>query len=89
FLEDCKSFLRCFCIVRNGRKILSTAPTEGQIGCFQGLRFLSSAWILAAHIGLLGLGVLRHQGETKHLLDSRASQLLLNGVFAVDIFFVI
>ncbi|GBN74411.1 Nose resistant to fluoxetine protein 6, partial [Araneus ventricosus] len=82
-------YAKCFCIVKNGSKILSTAPTEGQIDCFQGLRFLSNAWVIAIHIGLIGLGVLRHVEEVKPLLDSRVSQLGLNGVFAVDIFFVI
>ncbi|GBM74405.1 Nose resistant to fluoxetine protein 6 [Araneus ventricosus] len=89
FLENCKSFLKCFCIVKNGSKILSTASIEGQIGCFQGLRVFSNVSIMCVHIGFAYISVLRHVKEIKFFLDLRASHLALNGTFAVDVFFVI
>ncbi|GBM68536.1 Nose resistant to fluoxetine protein 6 [Araneus ventricosus] len=89
FLEGGKSFLKCFCILRNGSKILSTASPEGEIDCFHGLRFLCNVWIIGFHTAYMYVGILRHVEEIKSLFDWRGSQLLLNGGFAVDVFFVI
>ncbi|CAL1280534.1 unnamed protein product [Larinioides sclopetarius] len=89
FLESCKSFLKCFCVLKNGSKILSTTSTKGQIDCFHGMRFLGNVWVIVFHTEYTNIGLLRNIEEMRPLLDWRASQLLLNGGFSVDVFFAI
>jgi hypothetical protein len=41
--------LLCFSWYTNGKKLLSTAKSEGNIDCIYGIRFLSIAWIVLGH----------------------------------------
>ncbi|KAF8793159.1 Nose resistant to fluoxetine protein 6 like protein [Argiope bruennichi] len=94
WLEDFKSFLKCFCLINNGRKILNFASSKGQIEYFNGLRVIGTAWVILIHTGTVYTQKLRYfppenEEEIKPFLQYKAAQLYLNGSFAVDIFFVI
>ncbi|CAL1280529.1 unnamed protein product [Larinioides sclopetarius] len=88
-LQDCKSFFKCFCVVRNARKILSTSATKGQIDCLQGLRFIINVFIIGFHFLPLYIGIVRHLADLKPLLGLKVAQLALNSMFTVDVFLVI
>ncbi|GBM85816.1 hypothetical protein AVEN_20018-1 [Araneus ventricosus] len=63
WLEKFKSFLNCFCILTNGKKLLSTSNTEGQMLCVHGIRFLSISWVILCHtygLAFLGTSKLKH-----------------------------
>jgi hypothetical protein len=41
--------LLCFSLYTNGRKLLSTTKSEGNIDCINGIRFFSMAWVVLGH----------------------------------------
>ena len=42
-------FLLCFSLYGNGKKLLSTKKSAGTIGCINGIRFFSMAWVVLGH----------------------------------------
>ncbi|XP_042904392.1 nose resistant to fluoxetine protein 6 [Parasteatoda tepidariorum] len=42
-------FLKAFSIYTNTEKLMSNIPDGGALGCFHGMRFLSSTWIVLGH----------------------------------------
>ncbi|XP_055945901.1 nose resistant to fluoxetine protein 6-like isoform X2 [Argiope bruennichi] len=89
WLEDCAYFLKMFCIVKNGSKILRTTSSENQIGCIHGLRFIANAWLILLHTSMAYISTIKDMKEVKQPFELRVSQLMLGGIFSVDIFFVI
>ncbi|KAF8777099.1 Fatty acyl-CoA reductase 1 like protein [Argiope bruennichi] len=89
WLEGCAYFLKIFCIVKNGSKILRTTSSENQIGCIHGLRFIANAWLILLHTSMAYISTIKDMKEVKQLFELRVSQLMLGGIFSVDIFFVI
>ncbi|GIY06138.1 nose resistant to fluoxetine protein 6 [Caerostris extrusa] len=51
--NHCKSFLKCFCVSTNGKKILSVDSKEDQFGCIHGIRVFSNVWVTLFHISLV------------------------------------
>ena len=42
-------FLLCFSLYGNGKKLFSTKKSAGTIGCINGIRFFSMAWVVLGH----------------------------------------
>ena len=56
--------LLCFSAINNGRKLLSTKTGAGNLTCLNGIRFLSTTWVVMGHF-FLGLA---SNGPNKFLL---------------------
>ncbi|GFU10858.1 nose resistant to fluoxetine protein 6 [Trichonephila clavipes] len=89
WLEGCKPFFNCFCIFTNGEKIMNTASTEGQLPCLHGIRFLSMSWVILCHGYGFAFSAIRNPAETINFIDNWTFQLILNGFYSVDSFFVL
>ncbi|KAF8796918.1 nose resistant to fluoxetine protein 6-like [Argiope bruennichi] len=88
-VEKCKPFLNCFCIFTNGEKILNTSRAEGQLPCLHGIRFLSMTWIIVCHSYAFVFLVVRNLAETIDYVDHWLFQIILNGFYSVDSFFLL
>ncbi|GBM27686.1 Nose resistant to fluoxetine protein 6 [Araneus ventricosus] len=89
WLEKCKPFFNCFCVFTNGEKILNTASAEGHLPCLHGIRFLSMAWVIICHGYMNGANSVRNSLEMIDFIDHWTLQVILNGFFSVDSFFVL
>ncbi|GFY57918.1 nose resistant to fluoxetine protein 6 [Trichonephila inaurata madagascariensis] len=89
WLEGCKPFFNCFCIFTNGEKILNTASSEGQLPCLHGIRFLSMSWVILCHGYGFAFNSIRNPAEAINFIDNWTFQLILNGFYSVDSFFVL
>ncbi|GFY57919.1 nose resistant to fluoxetine protein 6 [Trichonephila inaurata madagascariensis] len=89
WLEKCKPFFNCFCMFTNGEKILNTTSTEGQLPCLHGIRFLSMSWVILCHGYMFGVGSIRNTADIVNLFDTWTFQVILNGFYSVDAFFVL
>ncbi|GFR30452.1 nose resistant to fluoxetine protein 6 [Trichonephila clavata] len=89
WLEKCKPFFNCFCMFTNGEKILNTTSTEGQLPCLHGIRFLSMSWVILCHTYMSGIGYIRNTADLINVCDSWPFQMILNGFYSVDAFFVL
>ncbi|GBN69202.1 hypothetical protein AVEN_113690-1 [Araneus ventricosus] len=88
-LNGLKPFLSCFCVLKNGRRLLSTDSNKDQFECIHGIRFLNNFWIILLHICMGYMSSVRNVEELKPLMGMWSSQLVLNGQYAVDAFFVL
>ncbi|KFM59972.1 Nose resistant to fluoxetine protein 6, partial [Stegodyphus mimosarum] len=88
-LEKWKPFLKCFCIFTNGSKLLNTDGTEGQLLCIHGIRFLSMTWVILGHTYLFCISVIRSPLNLLTVIDNWPFQIILQGFYSVDSFFVI
>ncbi|GIY64972.1 uncharacterized protein CDAR_616751 [Caerostris darwini] len=84
-----KSFLKCFCISTNGKKILSVDSKEDQFGCIHGIRVFSNFWVTLFHISLAYTMALRNIEGIRPFMGTWITQFVMNGLFAVDAFFVL
>ncbi|GBM82277.1 Nose resistant to fluoxetine protein 6 [Araneus ventricosus] len=89
YLEKCKPYFNCFCIFTNGEKLLSTASSEGQLPCLHGIRFLSMTWVILCHSYGNVAHIVKNTGEAADYTDHWTFQIILNGFFCVDSFFVL
>ncbi|XP_042896783.1 nose resistant to fluoxetine protein 6 [Parasteatoda tepidariorum] len=89
FLEKADSFLNCFCVFTNGAKLLNTDATEGQMMCLHGIRFLSMSWVILAHTYAFSFGSVRAMKVVLDRIDNFPFEVILNGFFSVDSFFVL
>ncbi|XP_055947830.1 nose resistant to fluoxetine protein 6-like [Argiope bruennichi] len=89
YLEKWKPFLNCFCIFTNGEKLLNVASSEGQLPCLHGIRFLSMTWVILCHTYGNVAHIVKNTGEAADYTDHWTFQIILNGFFCVDSFFVL
>ncbi|KAF8796722.1 Nose resistant to fluoxetine protein 6 like protein [Argiope bruennichi] len=89
WLNDIKSFLTCFCVVENGKKIFNMNSSKEQFDCIHGIRFFSCIWIILAHTGLFYPLTIKKVETVKPWTSLWITQLFLNSIFLVDGFFVI
>ncbi|GFU16199.1 nose resistant to fluoxetine protein 6 [Nephila pilipes] len=89
WIENCKPFFNCFCVFTNGEKILNTSSTEGQLPSLHGIRFLSMSWVILCHGYAFGFSAIRNTAETINFIDNWTFQIILNGFYSVDSFFVL
>ncbi|PRD30034.1 UNVERIFIED_CONTAM: hypothetical protein NCL1_27604 [Trichonephila clavipes] len=52
WLAHCRGFLNCFCVLNNGRSLLSLASKEDGFDCLHGIRVLSNIWITFGHVSI-------------------------------------
>ncbi|GIY64968.1 nose resistant to fluoxetine protein 6 [Caerostris darwini] len=89
WLEKCKPFFNCFCIFTNGEKIINTTSSEGHLPCLHGIRFLSMSWVILCHTYTLLPNNIRNTAEVADMLNHWIFEVILNGFFSVDSFFVL
>ncbi|KFM82460.1 Nose resistant to fluoxetine protein 6, partial [Stegodyphus mimosarum] len=87
--EKCKPFLKCFCLITNGSKLLNTNKTEGQLLCVHGIRFLNMAWVILGHTYAMCITTMKRPLQILDFVDNWPFQVVLQGFFAVDSFFVL
>ena len=50
-----ESFLLCFSVITNGEKILNTKQAPGNIAAINGIRTISTTWVILGHtVSLIG-----------------------------------
>ena len=85
----CK-FLLCFSMITNGKKILSLAPATDNVGCINGIRFLSLTWVILGHVFAFFLAAISNPIYPYTTAIKRVTiQPIINGTFSVDSFFVL
>ncbi|XP_054713283.1 nose resistant to fluoxetine protein 6-like [Uloborus diversus] len=89
FFGKCKPFLKCFCIFTNGSRLLDTKSTEGQLECIHGIRFLSMSWVILGHTYAFSFQEINNILQAVKLTDSLAFQVVIQGLYSVDSFFVL
>ncbi|KAF8797101.1 Nose resistant to fluoxetine protein 6 like protein [Argiope bruennichi] len=89
WLENCKSFFNCFCVFTNGEKILNVESSEGQLPSLHGIRFLSMTWVILCHSYAFCGMLTRNLAETIQFVDHWFFQIILNGFYSVDSFFLL
>ncbi|GFR30456.1 nose resistant to fluoxetine protein 6 [Trichonephila clavata] len=87
--EKCDEFFNCFCVFTNGKKILDTSNTEGQLPCLHGVRFFSMSWVIFCHTYAFCFTFVSNASETLTLIDHWLFQIILNGFYSVDSFFLL
>ncbi|GBM83986.1 hypothetical protein AVEN_110118-1, partial [Araneus ventricosus] len=55
WISNSRSFLHCFCFVKNGKKLFQTDPDKKQFECFHGIRVVSNLSIICCHIGVFNI----------------------------------
>ncbi|GFU13155.1 nose resistant to fluoxetine protein 6 [Nephila pilipes] len=89
WLEKCKPFLNCFCWFTNGEKLINTSNTEGQLPCLHGIRFLSMTWVMFCHVYSFSFAYIKNTTEALTMADHWTFEIVLNGSYSVDSFFVL
>ncbi|GFS92345.1 nose resistant to fluoxetine protein 6 [Nephila pilipes] len=84
-----KSYLKCFCLLTNGRKLLSTASMENHFECIYGIRFLSILCVILGHVTQSYSITARYNEEMKMYFTTWLAQIVGNIYFVVDVFFVL
>ncbi|KAG8173883.1 hypothetical protein JTE90_020463, partial [Oedothorax gibbosus] len=88
-IECVQPFFNCFCIITNGTKLLDTTESEGQLPCLHGIRFLSLSWVIICHTYGFGIVYVRSVKEVLPMVDNYPFQIIFNGFYAVDSFFLL
>ncbi|XP_022247209.1 O-acyltransferase like protein-like [Limulus polyphemus] len=81
--------LLCFSVYANGAKILDATPPKGHLGCVHGIRFLSMTWVILGHTYAFGYPFFENTLEGLKLVDKWTFQVILQGTFSVDTFFLL
>ncbi|KAG8181950.1 hypothetical protein JTE90_026891 [Oedothorax gibbosus] len=89
WLEQVKPFFNCFCIFTNGAKLLDTSDTEGQLPFLHGIRFLSLSWVIVGHTHAFVMAYVRNIREVISFIDHWPFQIIMNGFYSVDSFFLL
>ncbi|GBO30559.1 hypothetical protein AVEN_229324-1, partial [Araneus ventricosus] len=88
-LREWRDYLKCFCLVTNGRLLVRNSPAKNRLESIDGIRFFSFCWTVVAHCVALYLPAAKNLEEMAPYLQHRMAQILLKGDFIIDIFFVI
>ncbi|GFR32796.1 nose resistant to fluoxetine protein 6 [Trichonephila clavata] len=89
YFEKCKLFFNCFCPFTNGAILMDTSNGEGHLLCLHGIRCLSMIWIILCHNYVFSFNAIRNPAETFKFMDNWYYQIILNGFFSVDSFFLL
>ncbi|GIY74961.1 nose resistant to fluoxetine protein 6 [Caerostris darwini] len=82
-----KKFFLCFCLITNEEKMQLTAQSQRTV--LIGLRFFCAAWVLLCHTFSSSFNVVGNPVEALSMADNLWYQVILNGFYSVDIFFVL
>ncbi|GBN40924.1 Nose resistant to fluoxetine protein 6 [Araneus ventricosus] len=89
WLAKSRGFFSCFCLITNGERILNTDSAEGQLPCLHGIRFLSMSWVILCHAYATCFSAIRNPAEVTKFIDHWTFQIILNGFYSVDSFFLL
>ncbi|XP_077981421.1 nose resistant to fluoxetine protein 6-like [Glandiceps talaboti] len=83
--------LFCFAVNKNLQKLLSTKQSEKAIGCLHGLRVISMSWVILGHTFLWPAITMLVDDwvQVLEMINTFSFQVLLNGTYSVDTFFVL
>lgn len=82
--------LRCFSILDNGKDLLSTKTPRGAIKVLDGIRVISTLWVLLGHsfdFAITRLDNMATGGQ--QIINGFGYMAIINGSFSVDTFFCI
>ncbi|KAF8794140.1 Nose resistant to fluoxetine protein 6 like protein [Argiope bruennichi] len=88
-LREWRDYIKCFCLVTNGRLLLKNAPAKNHLECIDGIRFFSFCWTVVAHCFALYFPSTKNLEEMAPYLQYKIAQILVKGDFIIDIFLVI
>lgn len=84
------SILKCFSLYTNGKKLLSTEKTPGNIGCINGIRFFSISWVVLGHTFYVGSFVpWDNPFAVADLYFNWRMMTIFSGTLSVDTFFLL
>ncbi|CAL1300535.1 unnamed protein product [Larinioides sclopetarius] len=87
WMKNCKPFLRCFSVLRNGKKLFSTVSNENHRSCLDGIRAIGFILVVLGHI--FEFYVVFMKNDEEGLLESLNINAFAKGILAVDAFFVL
>ncbi|GIX70082.1 nose resistant to fluoxetine protein 6 [Caerostris extrusa] len=82
-----KKFFLCFCPITNEEKMQLTAQSQRPV--LNGLRSFAAAWVLLCHTFSFAFNVVGNPVEALSMADNLWYQVILNGFYSVDIFFLL
>ncbi|GFS75356.1 nose resistant to fluoxetine protein 6 [Nephila pilipes] len=89
WLSHCREFFNCFCVVTNGRSLLSFVSREDGFDCLHGIRVLSNIWITLGHVSIFYVLALRNSDGVQGWLEMKFGKFFFSGNFANCSFFVL
>ncbi|XP_013404902.2 nose resistant to fluoxetine protein 6 [Lingula anatina] len=82
--------LLAFSLYTSGAKVLNTKQGSGALTCVNGIRFLSLSWVIWGHSYVFAMGTIENiLPFTQNLMQRWTMQVLINGTFSVDSFFLL
>ncbi|CAL1276482.1 unnamed protein product [Larinioides sclopetarius] len=89
-LNKMKRFLKCFCFVQNGRKILARETSkEKEISCVHGLRATNFCWAVYIHTCMYYILLIKNLEDQGPFLTSWFMKAITRGDFLNDAFFTL
>ncbi|GBN75170.1 Nose resistant to fluoxetine protein 6 [Araneus ventricosus] len=85
--KNCKLFLSCFSVLRNGKSLLSTVSKEQHLNCLDGIRAIGLILVILGHTFGFYITILKNTQE--NLLESLNTNAYAKGILAVDAFFLL
>ncbi|ESP03045.1 hypothetical protein LOTGIDRAFT_230482 [Lottia gigantea] len=76
-----------FSVRENGRKLLNCSSPPGSLGCLNGIRVLSMAWVILGHYMSFCVRVIENKTDMINMSKTFWFQVILNGTLSVDTFF--
>ncbi|XP_054718188.1 nose resistant to fluoxetine protein 6-like isoform X3 [Uloborus diversus] len=87
--DSIKKFLQCFCLFSNANKILDTKTSKNEFLCIHGIRVLSMSWIILGHTYVHNMDIIANYVELWESINNLPFQIVVQGTFSVDSFFLI
>ncbi|ESP03047.1 hypothetical protein LOTGIDRAFT_157007 [Lottia gigantea] len=79
--------LLAFSVRENGRKLLNCSTPPGSLGCLNGIRVLSMAWVILGHSIRMSIEQLENKTDLWNMSKTFWFQFIPNGSLSVDTFF--
>ncbi|XP_076801554.1 O-acyltransferase like protein-like [Clavelina lepadiformis] len=80
----------CFSVVSNTEKLLDTSRSPGVLPVLDGVRFLSTTWVVLGHAFFLPMYALDNPAVVNQFVKNNPSFMpIMNGTFSVDTFFLL
>ncbi|CAL1300532.1 unnamed protein product [Larinioides sclopetarius] len=86
WMKNCKLFLNCFSVLKNGKSVLSTSFDENHITCFDGIRVLALLVVILSHIVGFYPNILRNADEK--FLEFLKWNVAPKGILVLDAYFI-
>ncbi|XP_015911602.2 nose resistant to fluoxetine protein 6 [Parasteatoda tepidariorum] len=89
FCEIMAKVLKCFCLFTNSEKVLDVKGSTKHFSCIHGIRFISMAWVVLGHTYIHNISIFGNYVDLLHGIDNLPFQVIVQGTFSVDTFFLI